>query len=189
MEAVRAVARNEPGELTMQTVAGHAGIGLATAYRHYPTVDDLLAAYSIAVVAEIGRFGAESALNGRRLFVACVERWVELLDEHGSALIQLRSRHGFLDRLRSGDEAIRAVQAAWRRPVHELLDDLDVPTVELDHALFLWNTIFDPREIDDLRTQTVLTSEEVVTQLISAYAGALRGWASLDVKGGPVIRP
>ncbi|WP_217164924.1 TetR/AcrR family transcriptional regulator [Streptomyces sp. AC512_CC834] len=177
LEAVGELARETPDELTMQAVASRAEIGPATAYRYYSSMDDVLEAYVLSVVEELRDFSETSTAQGRPLFDAVVDKWVDLLAEHGPALVQLRSRRGYLERLHAGNETIVAMRDAWSGPVRGLLDDLGLPQGMLEHALFLSNMIFDPREIQDLSRETRLSRREVVTRLSEAYRGALRGWA------------
>jgi AcrR family transcriptional regulator len=177
LQAVSELAREAPGELTMQAVAARAEIGPATAYRYYSSIDDVLAAYVLSVVEELRDFSTTSSAEGRPLFDAVVERWVDLLAEHGPAMVQLRSRRGFLERLHNGNEIIRASRDAWSKPVQGLLDDLGLPSNMIDYALFLSNMMYDPREILDLLQETDLSRRQVITRLSEAYLGALRGWA------------
>ena len=177
LEAVGELAREAPGRLTMQAVASRAEIGPATAYRYYSSMDDVLAAYVLSVVEELRDFSAESTAVGRPLFDSVVDKWVDLLAAHGPALVELRSRRGFLDRLHHGDDMIGAARDAWSRPVQGLLDDLGLPDEMIEYALFLCNMMFDPREIQDLLQVTGLSRREVITRLTEAYCGALRGWA------------
>ena len=177
LEAVGELAREATDRLTMQAVASRAEIGPATAYRYYSSMDDVLAAYVLSVVEELRDFSATSAAQGRPLFDAVVDKWVDLLAEHGPALVQLRSRRGFLERLHGGNEIIVATRDAWSGPVRGLMDDIGVPDDMLEYALFLSNVIFDPREVQDLLRETGLSRREVITRLTEAYRGALRGWA------------
>lgn len=177
LQAVGELAREAPDQLTMQAVASRAEIGPATAYRYYSSMDDVLAAYVLSVVEELRDFSVTSTAQGRPLFDAVVDKWVDLLAEHGPALVQLRSRRGYLERLHDGNEIITALREAWSGPVRGLLDDIGLPDEMLEHALFLNNMIFDPREIQDLLQETGLSSREVITRLTEAYGGALRGWA------------
>ncbi|WP_399888252.1 TetR/AcrR family transcriptional regulator [Streptomyces sp. BBFR51] len=177
LEAVGELARETPDELTMQAVASRAEIGPATAYRYYSSMDDVLEAYVLSVVEELRDFSETSTAQGRPLFDAVVDKWVDLLAEHGPALVQLRSRRGYLERLHAGNEIIVAMRDAWSGPVRGLLDDLGLPQEMLEYALFLGNMIFDPREIQDLSRETRLSRREAVTRLSEAYRGALRGWA------------
>jgi hypothetical protein len=88
----------------------------------------------------------------------------------------LRSRRGFLERLHSGDAVIGAVRDAWERPVRAVLRSLRIPDRRFDHALFLQNLLFDPREVLDLTGQG-LAMEAALAELIAVYHSALRGWA------------
>src|SRR4029450_10882942 len=113
--AARALAREPPHELTMQAVASRAEIGPATAYRYYSSLDEVLAAYVLSVVEELRDFSAASTAQGRPLFDSVVNKWVDLLAEHGPALVQLRSRRGYLERLHDGNEIMVALRDAWSR--------------------------------------------------------------------------
>lgn len=177
LEAVGQLAREAPDQLTMQAIASRAEIGPATAYRYYSSMEEVLAAYVLSVVEELSDFTATSTAQGRPLFDAVVDRWVDLLAEHGPALVQLRSRRGYLERLHDGNAIIAAMRDAWGPPVRGLLDDIGLPEEMLEYALFLNNMIFDPREIQDLLRETDLSRREVITRLTEAYCGALRGWA------------
>ncbi|MFI6905963.1 TetR/AcrR family transcriptional regulator [Nonomuraea sp. NPDC050394] len=177
LEAVGELAREAPDQLTMQAVASRAEIGPATAYRYYSTVDDVLAAYVLSVVEELRDFTAASAAEGQPLFDSVVDKWVDLLAEHGPALVQIRSRRGYLERLHNGNEIITALRDAWAEPVRGLLADIGLPDDIIEYALFLNNMMYDPREIQDLLQETDLSRREVITRLTEAYRGALRGWA------------
>lgn len=177
LKAVGELAREAPDELTMQAIASRAEIGPATAYRYYSSMEDVLAAYVLSVVEQLSDFTATSTAQGRPLFDAVVAKWVDLLAEHGPALVQLRSRRGYLERLHDGNEIIAAMRDAWGRPVRDLLVDIGLPEDMLEYALFLNNMIFDPREVEDLLQETPMSRREVITRLTEAYCGALRGWA------------
>lgn len=177
LKAVGELAREAPDKLTMQAVASRAEVGPATAYRYYSSLDEALAAYVLSVVEELRDFSAASTAAGRPLFDSVVNKWVDLLAEHGPALVQLRSRRGYLERLHAGNEIIVALRDAWSRPVEGLLEDIGLPGKTIEYAVFLANMMFDPREIQDLLQETDLSRREVITRLTEAYGGALRGWA------------
>ncbi|WP_218148101.1 TetR/AcrR family transcriptional regulator [Lentzea xinjiangensis] len=177
LEAVGELAREAPDELTMQAVAARAEIGPATAYRYFSSMEEVLAAYVLSVVEELSDFTSTSTAQGRPLFDAVVDKWVDLLAQHGPALVQLRSRRGYLERLHDGNEIIATMRDAWSEPVRGLLDDIGLPHEMLEDALFLNNMIFDPREVQDLLQERRLSRREVITRLTEAYCGALRGWA------------
>ncbi|KIH99577.1 TetR family transcriptional regulator [Streptomonospora alba] len=177
LEAVGELAREAPDQLTMPAIASRAEIGPATAYRYYSSMEEVLAAYVLSVVEELRDFSTASSAEGRPLFDSVVGKWVDLLAEHGPALVQLRSRRGYLERLHAGNEIIATMRNAWLRPVQGLLDDIGLSHEMIEYALFISNMMFDPREIQDLLQETDLCRREVVTRLTEAYGGALRGWA------------
>jgi hypothetical protein len=49
--------------------------------------------------------------------------------------------------------------------------------------LFLWNILFDPREILDLINTVGLTKQQASERLVAALCGALKGWDE-DKSGG-----
>jgi AcrR family transcriptional regulator len=178
LEAAGELAREAPDKLTMQNIAARAEIGPATAYRYYSTVEDVLEAYVHGVLEQLREFSDECSLEGRELFLAILRRWMELLDEHGPAIVQLRSRRGFLERLAAENRIITDIFDAWRRPVSQLLDELGVGQGQLKYAMFLKNIMFDAREISDLRQNTDLGDDGVADHLVTSYIGAVRGWAT-----------
>ncbi|MGH8882048.1 MAG: hypothetical protein ACRD0P_32670 [Stackebrandtia sp.] len=91
-------------------------------------------------------------------------------------MVRLRSRSGFGYRLHHRDPLISTVREAWGRPVREPLRTNDLPANMLPYALFLYNQLFDPREIGDLLTETDLATADVVGRLTDTFIGALRGW-------------
>jgi hypothetical protein len=62
-----------------------------------------------------------------------------------------RSPEGFLARRATGEAVIGAVCRHVEPLVRDALDELGMPEDSLEVALFLWNAIYDPREILDLR--------------------------------------
>ena len=178
IKAAGELAREDPSKLSIPNIAERAQIGSATAYRYYSTVDHILAAYVAGVVDELREFTTGSASEGRDLFLATLRRWMQLLDEHGAAIIQLRSRRGFLERLDDGELVISALVEAWQRPVMELMDHLGIDHDQLKYAMFLLNIMFDAREIEDLRARSGFDDDRIVNLLASTYIAALDQWGS-----------
>ncbi|GAA4927577.1 hypothetical protein HD597_000627 [Nonomuraea thailandensis] len=95
---------------------------------------------------------------------------------YGDAMVQLHSRRGFLRRLREGDRVIATVRDAWERPIRSLMHELGVPDDRFDETLFLYNALFDPREVLDL-IDSGLSQEEALRHLTDAFYGAIRAHA------------
>ncbi|MEU2748442.1 hypothetical protein ABZ613_19595 [Streptomyces collinus] len=69
---------------------------------------------------------------------------------------------------------------ALARPIRELVAIIGVGELDgvEDEAAFLWNVLFDPREIFDLRDTLALSPAQITHRLVSAFRGALLGWAT-----------
>ena len=161
--------------LSVPAIAKRAGLSPATAYRYFPSLDELLTVYLHDVIVALRDYSHDCPRTGKALFEDVVREWGRLLTVYGTATIHLRSRQGFLERLRGGDEVIGTVRDAWERPVRSVMRALDIPDDQFDYALFLNNIIFDPREVLDLTGQG-LSLDEALDRLVTAYYGALRGW-------------
>lgn len=179
LEAAGEILRTDPGAAAMPLVAERAGLSVATAYRYFPSIDELLGAYLHSVIVQLRNYSHDCPKTGIALFEDVAAEWARLLRTYGTAMVQLRSRRGFLARLRGGDELITSVRDAWERPIRSVMRHLGVPDEHFDHALFLYNLMFDPREILDL-TGTGLPEQVALRNLAQAYYGALRGWARLN---------
>ncbi|MFJ6538415.1 TetR/AcrR family transcriptional regulator [Paenarthrobacter sp. NPDC091711] len=176
LDAVNEEVSINPGSYSMASIATRAGIGTASAYRYFPSLDELLKAYMVRILESLEDFSVGSELRGPALFTAVMNRWVELVLEHGRVMVQLRSRAGFLERLDGGDSVIAVSKAIWERPLRELIDDLRLPPEMLRQALFICNALSDPREILDLRMSEDLSAQEITQRLATSVMGAAEGY-------------
>lgn len=176
LDAVGDVLREEPEALSIPTVADRAGLSVATTYRYFPSLEDLLTSYMRGVVVELRDYSHDCTATGTALFEDVANHWARQLRLHGPAMAQLRSRQGFLRRLLDNEELTSIVRDAWERPIRAVLRNLNVPDDHFNHALFLYNVLFDPREVLDL-IDTGLQESEAVDRLVAAYYGAVEGWA------------
>ncbi|GAA1559691.1 TetR family transcriptional regulator [Kribbella lupini] len=181
LDATAEVLRAEPDDLSIPTVAARAGLSVATTYRYFPSLEDLLTNYMLGVVVQLRDYSHDCTKTGTALFEDVATHWARQLRLHGPAMVQLRSRRGFLRRLRDNDELTGVVRDAWERPIRGVLRQLGVSDDHFDHALFLYNVLFDPREVLDL-VDTGLREAEAVRRLVAAYYAAVQGWASLDAR-------
>lgn len=175
LEAARAVLGADPESATMADVAVHAEVSTATAYRYFPSRDELVAAVVVDIARDLREFSDECSTSGEQLMREVMVHWIGLVLEHGTILIQLRSRRGYLERLRAGDPGITAMAESWRRPVQQVLGDL-CPPEALPRALMLLNMISDPREIRDLHNQGGLGLEDLANVLIETFHAAVPAW-------------
>lgn len=160
----------------MPVIAEHAGLSIATAYRYFPALDELLNTYLHQVIILLRNHSHDCPKTGMALFEDVVAEWCRLLHIYGVSMVQLRSRRGLLERLREGDPVITTVREAWERPIRAVMRELDIADDRFDEALFLFNLLFDPREVLDL-IGTGMSDEEALRFLITTYTGALGSWS------------
>lgn len=84
---------------TMADVAAAAGTSTATAYRHFASVDEVLAAYRFEVGLELLDFSVMQDARGLELLRLVCGRWVQLVVMHGGSMIHTRSAEGYLARV------------------------------------------------------------------------------------------
>jgi AcrR family transcriptional regulator len=90
------------GPINMSDIAKHAEISTATAYRHFPSVEDVLAEYRFGVGEKLRDFSLKQESTGLELLEAVSRKWVDLVTRHGGAMLYTRSGEGYLARLRKG---------------------------------------------------------------------------------------
>ncbi len=164
----------------MADIAEEADVSAATGYRHFGSVDEVLAEFRYGVGRTLLEYSDACEEAGLGLLRAVSRRWVELVVAHGAAMIHTRSEIGYLERLRAGATYVTVQADALRRPIAEAAAELGVPD-PAEHGIFLWNLLFDPREITDLITTVGLTEEQVSRRLVGAFCAAVAGW-----RAGPV---
>ena len=184
LRAVAEAVQEDPASLSLQGVAARAQVGVASTYRYFSSLDELLEAYTINITEELRDFAHECPLQGRELFNAVLSRWIDLVLEHGKVMVQLRSRSGYLHRLDQGDPVIATSRAIWEEPLRGLLQDLGLPNTMLRQALFLNNALSDPREIMELRDSDSLSAKAITARLSGAVTGAIHEHArSVVIRG------
>ncbi|GAA1256452.1 TetR/AcrR family transcriptional regulator [Arthrobacter pascens] len=178
LNAAGELLREDPQNASMPAIAQKAELSVATAYRYFPTLEELHKEYLHGVLVNLRDYSLGSPLHGKALFEDVVARHVKLLETYGPAMIQLRSREGFLTRLHRGDEVIGTLHEAWERPVREVIRELGLSEGLFDFALMFCNSHFDPREVDDLlKNRGSLSEAAAIRMFINAFYGALKGMA------------
>src|SRR2546423_4463610 len=177
--ALRRLLDHGHADVTLQTVAEEAGVSTATAYRYFGSAQEAVVAYILEFPDEVAAVFAERE-NGEqgieRLALWC-STWIELVDEGwGTSLVYLRSPEGFLARRAEGDPVIDAVCRHVEPLMSDALDALELSTDTLDVALFLWNAVYDPREILDLRRTLRWTRARIEHGLWNMFLGSLCGY-------------
>ena len=172
LDATGALLRTDASNISVPAVAERAGLSAATAYRYFSSLDELLDDYLQTVIVALRAHSHDCPKRGTALFEDVASEWGRLVNIYGPAMVQLRSRRGFLERLDAGDPTVVIVRDAWERPIRSVLRALNIPDEHFDHALFIYNLLFDPREILDLQRRTGSTQSSL-SLLTSAYYAAL----------------
>lgn len=164
------------GPISMTDVAKQAEISTATAYRHFASVEEVLAEYRFGVGEKLRDFSIKQESSGLTLLEAVSRKWVELVVRHGGAMLYTRSGEGYLARLRQGTYYLTVQADALERPLREACEELGLEPLG-DEAMFLWNILFDPREILDLINTVGLSKDQTTRRLVAALTGAMTGWS------------
>jgi AcrR family transcriptional regulator len=165
------------GQVNMSAIAKEAEVSPATVYRQFDSIAEILAAFRHDVGTKLLEFSKEQTETGLAGLDAISRRWISLVIEHGEAMVPMRSRRGYLNRLREKTEYLMPQAMALGEVLSQSCAELGIEDLG-EQALFLWNTLFDPREILDLVQTAEMSEEEVGTRLLSGLHGLLRGWAS-----------
>jgi AcrR family transcriptional regulator len=175
LDAAGEILRTRPERASMPSIAKLAGVGTATAYRFFPTLEVLLNSYLHGVVVQLRDYSHDRPTTGPKLFDDVLAEWLRLLGIYGPAMVQLRSRRGLLERLHARDPVVTTLRDAWERPIRAVMRNERIPDHHFEAALLLYNALFDPREVLDL-LRTGMSQDELKARLTSAYKAAIRGW-------------
>ena len=185
-QLIKAAARlfeNSPTQVSLADIAKQAEVSTATAYRHFSSVEEILHAFRSQVGSELCEFSARQTTIGLVKLEAVSRFWVSLVLEHGGAMAQMRSHRGYLERLREGTGYLAPQAEALAEPLRQTAEELGLADLG-DEALYLWNTLFDPRDILDL-IKSGRNEDEAASRLVAALRGALVGWsAATNPPGG-----
>ena len=172
--AAHLVARQGIG-VRMADIAERADVSAATAYRHFGSVEEILAEFRFGVGQRLLQYSRRQTTTGVELLEAVSLHWVELVVKHGDAMVHTRSEIGYLQRLRTGARYLTVQADALRLPIAEAARELGVVDPG-DQGMFLWNILFDPREIFDLIATAGMPQEIAGRRLVSAFCGAVQAW-------------
>jgi len=162
--------------LSMRRLAQEANISPATIYRYYGTIDNVVESFRQSVISSVVAKSDACTDSGIQLLKTVCLFWIDLVLKDGKAMSHSRSRTGYMQRLRNKTPDILMQEAAMSRPLAEACRELKI-TVPGEEALFLWNQIFDPRDVLDLAASLEIGRLELRDRLSSALLGALQGWA------------
>lgn len=159
----------------MADVAERAEVSTATAYRHFASVDDILEQFRFDVGNRLLDFSEKCDEHGLSKLERVCEEWVRLVVKHGGTMVHTRSEQGYLSRLRAGAPYLTVQAAALLPAITEASEELGIED-PADEALFLWNMMFDPREIFDVLKTLGIDERKASARLFAAFCGAVVAW-------------
>jgi AcrR family transcriptional regulator len=174
LDATGRLLADGPLPRSIEHVAIEAGLSAATAYRHFASLDDLLRAYAHQTILTIADFAAEQTATGAELLRIVTAEWIRVTKERGPAMVQLRSRRGWLARREEGDPIIRDTCLYLEPAVRGIIDEEGLSEEALEVGLFLWNITFDPREILDLMGTLGWRDDQVLDRLLRLFHAGMR---------------
>ncbi|MFG2964879.1 MULTISPECIES: TetR/AcrR family transcriptional regulator [unclassified Streptomyces] len=180
IKAAALLFENSPTPVSLAEIAKQAEVSTATAYRHFSSVEEILHAFRAQVGSDLRDFSAQQSSRGMARLEAVSRHWVSLVLEHGGAMAQMRSHRGYLERLREGTGYLTPQAEALAEPLRQTTEDLGLGDLG-DEALYVWNVLFDPRDILDL-IKSGRTEDEAAARLVSALRGALIGWSAAEAR-------
>ena len=102
LQSAGELVRASGSSVTMNSIAEHAGLSVATAYRHFPSLESVFEAYMFDVAHELRTYSLSLETPGPELLPRVARKWIELCLVHGPATVHMRSRRGYLERLHEG---------------------------------------------------------------------------------------
>ncbi|MFJ1455930.1 TetR/AcrR family transcriptional regulator [Nocardia sp. N2S4-5] len=175
IDAVRSLLQSGRVGFSMPELAAAAGVGVATAYRHFPTPQDAMQAFHRRAIEQLiaALDAVDPGLEPVQRFHRCCQTWVEQAMQWGPAVRYVRSSKGFVERLADGDESITALHDHLTGVLDALARAGQTTEYDLTYAVLLWITIFDERVVYDLTEHRRWSPAEVTDHLTRAVAGAL----------------
>ncbi|WP_237712997.1 TetR/AcrR family transcriptional regulator [Serratia sp. M24T3] len=165
--------------ISMTEIANEAGVSVATAYRQFASVEEVLNTYRQEVGQLLLEYSEKQTGSGLEKLEKVSRYWIKLVRQRGAAMVPMRNRRGYLERLWEGAEYLLVQANAVRPPLREAMQEMSLPDIG-DKAVFLWNILFDPREIFDLIDTVGLSEKQVGGQLMSVLLGGLQGFAHVN---------
>ncbi|MBF6170472.1 TetR family transcriptional regulator [Nocardia blacklockiae] len=175
IDAVQNLLRSGRVGFSIPELAAAAGVGVATAYRHFPTPHDAMQAFHHRAIEQLiaALAAVDPGLEPVRRFHRCCATWVEQATQWGPAVRYVRSSKGFVERLADGDDSITALYDHLADVLDALARAGNTTEHDLTYAVLLWITIFDERVVYDLTEHRHWSAAEVTDHLTRAVAGAL----------------
>jgi AcrR family transcriptional regulator len=134
-------------------VARVSGVGTATVYRHFDSVQQLCVELHDQIVTALTNDLRELTLEltGNELLQAMSMRWIHGSEVWASAGRHVRSTEGFLQRTRDGVRYAVEHYDVLNGAIDKFVASGLIPELDRDYAVLMWITLYDERVFVDLR--------------------------------------
>jgi AcrR family transcriptional regulator len=175
-DAVERLLRGGRVDFSVPELANEAGVGVATAYRHFATPAEALDAFNARAAGQLAdAFGeVEADLDPLARFRRSCAMWVTQAQTWGEACRRIRSPKGMIERLHADDPPITQLYGMLSRVLEDLVAGGYMPKSDPQAAALMWTTIFDERVIYDLGEHHGWSAGTITDYLTTATEGALR---------------
>jgi AcrR family transcriptional regulator len=160
---------------SMPAIAERCGLSLATAYRHFPAMEDLTRALVARILRDFRELMEPLDSPGPSLYTDVMEQWLEIVTQYRLAASRIRPQKGFAQRYAAGDPAALMIASIWGKAIRRMMAEADLPNEWFVRSLSINHALFNSSHLLDLLATTDLTRRDLALQITSIYLGALRG--------------
>ncbi|GAB3270331.1 TetR/AcrR family transcriptional regulator [Kineosporia babensis] len=152
LDAAGELLRERGLAFTLPDLARHSGVSTATTYRHFEDVHAVYDGfYRRTQTALLARLRTAGDADPLRSFDIMCHEWVLSAASWGRAATHIRSARGYLERIRDGDDPLLTeLDTTLTEVVRRLVENRELPDVDLRYSVLIWITTFDERVIVDL---------------------------------------
>lgn len=158
-------------------LARHAGVGMATVYRHFDGVPDVVQQYHSRLIFDLTaalrdvetRSGPEELV---RKMCAC---WVARVDQWGDAAVRIRPPEGLLNRALNGHPQSKELYITLEPVVRDLVGAMASEQL-IEYGVLMWVTLLDERVVLELRRELKWSRRRVTSQLADAFLAVVRAY-------------
>ncbi len=169
-------------QFTLPELARQAGVGTATVYRHFETINDAMIAFENrtieGLIEQISQTRRHS--HGLDCFRQVCLLWTTRAATVSAAARYIRSPAGFLERLAQQDRQISELRDHLGLILTDLAEDGSLPALDrtaMNTATLLWVTLFDERMVVDLTRTQGWTASRTADFLGAAVLAGLKSTA------------
>lgn len=176
LDAVGTLLESQGPTFTLPELARAADVGQATVYRHFSDVYDAYGQFYRRLLHELTDLlvAVPADLDAHTRFTRACRAWLDLVIRWGRSAASIRSTEGFIERVARAEPDSVALHDALAGFVTELITAGKVGEQDVSAAVLVWISLFDERNVIDLREGHRWKKAQVENYLTACVLGALR---------------